>query len=127
MENYNIIAYCIYLPITFYITIVVGRICYQNGEVYLSRIINDHPDTVKAINSLLLVGYYLLNLGYAAITLSFWQQIHDIRGLIEILSGKLGTIIMFLGLMHFNNMLVTYIISKRINKNNQSSLKPSLS
>ncbi len=125
MDNYNLIAYSIYLPITFYITIVVGKTCYNNGEVYLSRIINDHPETVRSINSILLVGYYLLNLGYAAITLSFWQEIHNIAQMIEILGRKLGTIILFLGLMHFNNMLVTYVISKRINK--KSPLKTSLS
>ncbi len=122
MINYNIIGYLVYLPITFYITIHVGKVCYRNGEVYLLKIINDHTDTVKAINSLLLIGYYLVNLGYAAVTLGFWPTIDHPTLLIETISVKLGQIILFLGIMHFNNMLVTYLISlyfeKQRNKNN---------
>jgi len=125
MENYNIIGYCIYLPITFYITIVVGKICYTHGEIYLSKIINDKPEIVSSINRILLVGYYLLNLGYATITLSFWHKIINMATLIETLSTKLGIIILFLGVMHVNNMLVTYMLSKKINKH--SSFKTFLS
>ncbi|MCW3119891.1 MAG: putative transrane protein of unknown function [Chitinophagaceae bacterium] len=125
MENYNIIGYCIYLPITFYMTIVVGKICYLHGEIYLSRIIHDKPEIVASMNKLLLLGYYLLNLGYAAVTLSFWHEVNNPAGLIAILCTKLGIIITFLGVMHVNNMLVTYLISKKLNK--QLSLKPSLS
>ncbi len=116
MNNYNIIAYSIYLPLTYYITIVVGRICYKHGEIYLLGIINDHPDLVKTINKMLLIGYYLLNLGYAAITLSFWPELTNFGGLIGTIGVKLGQIILLLGLMHYNNMAVTYFISKRINK-----------
>ena len=116
MDNYNIIGYAIYLPITFFITIVVGRICYTHGEIYLLGIINDHPDTVRFINKLLLVGYYLVNLGFAAITLSFWPLLTNFEILIGTIGYKLGQITMLLGVLHFNNMAVTYVISKRINK-----------
>ncbi len=116
MINYNIIGYLVYLPITFYITIHIGKVCYTNGEHYLARIINDHPEIVKAINSLLLLGYYLLNLGYAAITLSFWPNIDNWIVLIETIGTKLGQIILLLGVMHFNNMLMTYLIAQRINR-----------
>ncbi len=116
MINYNIIGYAVYLPITFYITIHIGKVCYINGEHYLARIINDHPETVKAINSILLTGYYLLNLGYAAITLRFWPDIDSWVTLTETISTKLGQIILLLGIMHLNNMLMTYLISLRINK-----------
>lgn len=117
--NYNIAGYMIYLPITFYITIVVGKTCYHNGEIYLLRIINDEPQAVRAINKLLLAGYYLLNLGYATLMLSFWQRINTMRDLTETLCSKLGMIILLLGVLHVNNMLLTYFISKVINKKHQ--------
>jgi hypothetical protein len=114
--NYNIIGYAIYLPVTFYITVHVGRVCYRNGEVYLNRIINDSTSTVKAINALLLTGYYLINLGYAAITLGFWPNIDSWIHLTETISTRFGQIILFLGIMHFNNMLVTYLTSRYLDK-----------
>lgn len=121
--NYNIISYFIYLSITFYITIVVGRICFNNGEVYLGRIIDGKPEMVSFINRLLLIGYYLLNLGYAALMLSFWPEIKSISEAILVLFGRIGKIVFLLGVMHYNNMLVTYLISLKLNK--QNNLKPS--
>lgn len=121
--NYNIISYFIYLSITFYITIVVGRICFNNGVVYLGRIIDGKPEMVSFINRLLLIGYYLLNLGYAALMLSFWPEIKSISEAILVLFGRIGKIVFLLGVMHYNNMLVTYLISLKLNK--QNNLKPS--
>lgn len=121
--NYNIISYFIYLSITFYITIVVGKICFNNGEVYLGRIIDGKPEMVSFINRLLLIGYYLLNLGYAALMLSFWPEIKSISEAILVLFGRIGKIVFLLGVMHYNNMLVTYLISLKLNK--QNNLKPS--
>lgn len=114
--NYNILSYSIYLPVTFYITFVVGRICFENGEVYLHRLMDEHPDTVKAMNRLLLIGYYLLNLGYAAIMLSDWPVIINLSQAFLLSFTRIGTILFILGIMHYNNMLLTYLISKRINK-----------
>lgn len=124
--NYNIPGYMIYLPVTFYITLVVGKTCYTNGEVYLMKIINDDRHTVKAINRLLLLGYYLVNLGYAAVTISYWHALHTYRDLLETLCSKLGTIILLLGILHINNILVTHLISLYLNKKHQLLRKQSL-
>lgn len=114
--NYNILAYIIYLPITFYITIFVGKICYQNGEVFILKLIQDEA-TAKAVNKLLLIGYYLLNLGFAALTLSNWSKIALWQELIEVLCTKLGQIILLLGIMHVNNILIIqFFAKKQINK-----------
>lgn len=117
--NYNIVSYLIYLLITFYVTVVVGKICYTNGEHYLMKIINDKPELVRSINSILLIGYYLLNLGYATIMLSFWPQIESLNQLICELSTKTGKILLLLGFMHYFNILITALYSIKINKQSQ--------
>ena len=114
--NYNIIAYLIYIPITFYITIYVGKVCYQNGEVFILKLI-PHEQTAKAVNKLLLIGYYLLNLGFAALTLSYWSKIGHWAALIEVLCTKLGQIILLLGIMHLNNIFsIWFFAKKQLNK-----------
>jgi hypothetical protein len=110
--NYNILAYLIYLPITFYITIYVGKVCYKNGEVFIFKLVQNEQ-TTKAVNKLLLVGYYLLNLGFAALTLSYWSKIEHWHTLIEVLCTKLGQIILLLGIMHFNNMFIIQFFAKK--------------
>jgi len=110
--NYNIIGYLVYLPVTFYITINVGKVCYQHGEIFLLQLI-EQEQTAKAVNKLLLIGYYLLNLGFATLILSYWSIIKHWSNLIEVLSTKLGLIILLLGIMHFINMFVIQFFAKK--------------
>lgn len=114
MENYNLIGYAIYLPITFYITIWVGWMCYKNGEQHLYRVFNGDMHLVKPTNKLLLTGYYLLNLGYATVVLSLWETLDTPMEVVNSLSQKLGFIILSLGLMHYFNLWATGFIAKRI-------------
>ncbi|POR26127.1 hypothetical protein BWK58_05705 [Flavobacterium columnare] len=112
-NNYNIIAYSIFLAIIFYIILVVGKICYQNGNIYVDRLIPDHSELCQQINKVLLVGYYLVNIGYAATTLITWKEIFTIEQLIEILSIKVATIAFILSFLHYSNI---YILTNYVQK-----------
>lgn len=111
--NLNIIGYCSYLIITSIIILKVGRICYENGNIYVSTLIPDHEDLCHKINQILLVGYYLLNLGYCAMTLISWDKIISITQLIEIISIKSAIIICIIAAMHYINI---YILTKYVQK-----------
>lgn len=108
--NYNITGYLIYLSITTFITLYVGWMFYSNGEVYLRNIFRDEPEFVRPINRILLAGYYLLNLGYAASTLSSWGTILSIAALLDMLAIRLGFIMIALGIIHYFNMIAVNII-----------------
>jgi len=108
--NYNIISYLIYIPIIFYIMIYVGWLFYTYGELFLFNIFND-KSLVKSINNLLLIGYYLVNLGYAIITIAYWEVINSIPDMLNTLSYHLGIVITGLALLHYNNVLcLTYLV-----------------
>ena len=113
--NYNIVAYFLYFAITFLIIVKVGRICYQNGNVFVSQLIPNHEDLCKKINHLLLIGYYLLNIGYCTMTIISWKKIGGFTQLIEIISLKTSLIILIIALMHYLNiLLLTNYIKKLI-------------
>ena len=108
--NYNIVTYSVYLPIIFFITIRIGWIFNKNGEVFLLNIFKGNTALVKNINRLLLIGYYLVNLGYAVVTISFWEKVESPIEVINTLSGVLGKIIILLAILHYNNIFwLTYI------------------
>jgi hypothetical protein len=114
--NLNIIAYVIYLTITSFIILKVGRICYQNGNIFVSQLIPNHADLCHKINQILLLGYYLLNIGYCAMTLISWNKIIQINQLIEIIALKSAIIIGAIALLHYCNIFVlTKYIQKLIN------------
>lgn len=106
-------AYCLYLLITISITWLVARTLFRNGKVFLLDIFHGNTLLSTAVNNLLLVGFYLVNIGYAVYTLQTNEPILNARQLIELLSLKIGKIILILGFMHFTNLLIFYKLRKR--------------
>jgi len=115
--NYNILTYCIYLPIIAVIMVKVGWMFYTHGEVFLLHLFQSDQTAVKPINNLLLTGYYLVNIGYAIITIAYWETIASIPQIFNTLGEHLGAIIIGLAVLHYNNVLcLNYLVkSNRIN------------
>jgi hypothetical protein len=113
--NLNIIGYIIYLSLTSIIIIKVGKLCYDNGNIFVSQLIPNHEELCHQINKTLLIGYYLLNLGYCAMTIISWEKIETANLLIEIIATKSAIIILTIGFMHYINiLLLTKYIKKLI-------------
>lgn len=114
--NFNIIGYVIYLLITSIIIIKVGEICHKNGNVYVAQLIPNHIDLCHKTNKILLLGYYLLNIGYCAMTLISWEKILSINQLIEVISVRSAIIICSIAVLHYINIFIlTKYIQKLIN------------
>ena len=111
--SYIITLYSIYLAITIILTIWVAHTLFRNGKVFLIDIFHGNKELAQAVNNLLLVGFYLVNIGYAVYTLRVEFNVTDTRQLIEELSLKVGAIILILGGMHFFNMLVFFKLRKK--------------
>ena len=84
--TFNAIGYFIYLPITGFITIVVGKSFHENGIYYIKSIVPEKK-IATSLNNLLLIGYYLVNIGYAFISIIKWEHISSSHQLIEEVSG----------------------------------------
>lgn len=114
--NLNIIGYTIYLLITTFIIVKVGKICYNNGNVYVAQLIPEHEDLCHKTNQILLVGYYLLNIGYCAMTLISWEKILSLNQLIEVISVKSAIIICSISILHYINIfIITKYLQRLIN------------
>jgi hypothetical protein len=109
----NTLAYILYLLLTYFITVHVGLRFYKNGKVYILNLLHHNEALTNFINRILLVCYYLLNLGYAAIMIRFWRTIHSWVDLFSSICIMTGRILLTLALIHFCNMTVIYILSKR--------------
>ncbi|MES2484789.1 MAG: hypothetical protein V4581_02420 [Bacteroidota bacterium] len=113
--NYNLIAYGLFFSITAYIIVVVGQICYRNGNIYVREFIPGHEDLCQRINKILLMGYYLVNIGYTATTLISWQAITSAPNLVETLAYRTSTIILILSALHYLNLfIITNYVKKLI-------------
>ena len=102
--SYNSIAYLIFFAIMIYVIGVVGWQFYTNGKFYLENIFKTEPHLVDSINKLMLLGYYLFNLGYVALSIQSWAQIYTFPELMGVIGEKAGIIIIILGIMHYLNL-----------------------
>lgn len=111
--NYNIAGYCIYLFFTFTIIVYVGQLCYKNGKVYSLQIFKGDIDLTNNTNNILLLCYYLFNLGYCLITIYSWQTLYSWKECINSVSIKAGLILMSLGALHLMNITILLFISHK--------------
>ncbi|MBP1224133.1 hypothetical protein [Flavobacterium sp. 1355] len=111
--NLNIIGYFVYLSVTIFIIMKVGKICYRNGNIYVAELIPDHTEICQKINRVLLLAYYLLNIGYCAMTLISWQKISSAAQLIETIGVRTAVIIFIISILHYLNI---FILTKYIQK-----------
>jgi hypothetical protein len=98
------IAYALYLLISVAITIWVARTLSKNGEVFLVQCFGHNAEIARSTNHLLVVGFYLVNIGFITLTLSIGAEPTTIPEAIRFLSSKVGLAVIVLGGMHFFNM-----------------------
>ncbi len=111
--NYTILSYALYMPVTISLTVWVAKTLFTNGRVFLVDIFHGNELLADSVNKLLVVGFYLINMGYAVYTLQIFGEISSIHVVIEKLSIKLGAIILILGAMHFFNLFVFFKLRRR--------------
>lgn len=111
--NYIILSYAIYMPLTIALTVWVAKTLFTNGRVFLVDIFHGDEMLADSVNRLLVVGFYLINIGYAVYTLKIFEAITSAQLVIETLSVKLGAIILILGGMHFFNLFVFFKLRRR--------------
>lgn len=105
-------VYVVYSFVSIALTVWLARTLFRNGAVFLKDVFKDTPDLADAVNRLLVVGFYLLNLGYASLLLRS-DPAPTTTAAIEILSRKLGWLLLSLGAMHFFNMYLFHRIRRR--------------
>ena len=99
-------TYAAYLLLAIPITIWVARTLHKNGRAFLVDAFHGQEGLADSVNHLLVVGFYLINLGWIVMTLRTYESIPNARRAIEMLSGKIGTVLFVLGLMHFMNLFL---------------------
>ena len=107
------ICYTSYLAISIALTVWVARTLYRSGRVFLLDAFHGNADLADSVNHLLVVGFYLINVGYIALALKTTSALATLREGIELESTKIGIVLLILGAMHFFNILVLAKMRKR--------------
>jgi len=103
---YVLTCYISYLAISIALTIWVARTLHRSGRVFLVDAFHGNTELADSVNHLLVVGFYLINVGYIAVAPRTDDALATTRGVIELESGKIGVVLLLLGVMHFFNLFV---------------------
>jgi hypothetical protein len=115
-------TYGAYAALSIAITVWVAHTLSKNGLIFLVGVFGNN-ELAKSVNHLLVVGFYLINLGWISAVLKIYERISTPVESIEALSGKMGFVLLTLGFMHFFNLMVFSIIRSQ-KKHKNDSLPP---
>ena len=101
-----ITAYAVYLAISIIMTVWVARVLHKNGRAFLADAFHGNDILTDSVNHLLVVGFYLINLGYVTRNLELQEKPATIERAVELISTKFGWVLLVLGVMHFLNIFV---------------------
>jgi hypothetical protein len=93
-----------YLAISIALTVWVARTLHRNGRVFLVDCFHGNTDLADSVNHLLVVGFYLINVGFVSLALRFGVAAANPQEALETLSTKIGLVLLVLGMMHFFNL-----------------------
>ena len=111
--NYIVITYLLYLAVSVTLTVWVAKTLHSNGRIFLVDAFHGNEPLADSINHLLLVGFYLINIGYVSLALKYGDKAANLQELLEVLSTKIGAVLLILGAMHFFNLYVFSKMRKR--------------
>ena len=102
--NDLVITYLVYLAISITLTVWVARVLFKHGGRFLVEAMGGDTGLADSWNHLLVVGFYLINLGYVAFNLKVQVPVGNAQQAIEVLASQIGLVLLVLGLMHFFNL-----------------------
>jgi hypothetical protein len=104
----------LYLLIAVNTTYFLGKSLNKHGEHFLRAIFKDQMEIVIPVNKILLIGFYLVNIGLILLFHSAQGEITDLRNSLEYLSLKIGVTYIVIAIMHYLNILVFILIESKI-------------
>jgi len=113
--NHLLLTYVIYAAAAIGLTGALARTLFSNGAIFLESVFDD-PGLARAVNRMLVVGFYMLNLGYAFLIFKTDSAATALQAT-ENLVTKIGLLLISLGVIHFANMAVIW----RIKRNSQAA------
>lgn len=108
-----VVTYTIYLAISVSLTVGAGLALSRSGRVFLRDVLGGDDALGQAVNRLLVVGFYLLMLGFVVLDMRPGGHITSVGQAAGVLSVKVGEVLLVLGALHLMNFAIFRRIRRR--------------
>ena len=105
-------VYLIYIAISVVLTVCLAAVLFRSGGVVLADAFKSRV-LAEAVNRLLVIGFFMLSLGYTFIIFRTSSDLVEPHEAVEVLVQKLGIVLLSLGAIHTVNTLSVYGIRQR--------------
>ncbi|MFW6775229.1 hypothetical protein ACOACO_13165 [Nocardioides sp. CPCC 205120] len=109
-------THLVYLAVALPVTVWVARTLLVNGTAFLTDVYEGRAQLAGSVNRLMVVGFYLLNIGFVLLLVRVGGEVRGFADMLETLSGKLGVVLLVLGVVHLANVHTFNSIRKRRNE-----------
>jgi hypothetical protein len=106
-------TYVVYLLISAVLTVWVASVLSRNGRIFLADVYNHDEHLVVAVNQLLVVGFYLINIGFVALLLQVGGEVSTAAEAVKALALRIGVVALVIGGVHMVNVAVFNVIRRR--------------
>jgi hypothetical protein len=106
--NFTLLTYLVYLPLSIGAAWIAGQSLYKNGKAFLLEVSGGKAKLANSLGRLLASGFYLLTLGYLSLYMPVAGEISSMAEMLEVLSVKLGILLLILGGTHVLVMAVLF-------------------
>src|SRR6202171_4723720 len=111
----RLIDYALYLIASVLLTVWVGNTLFRNGRPFLVSVFQEQG-LADSVNRLLVVGFYLVNFGAAALLINAGGAPASVGDMIQETVTRIGVVLLVLGAMHFFNMLIFHMTRRPLRK-----------
>ena|SRR5262252_8446750 len=108
----RLIDYLIYIVASALLTVWVGTTLFRNGRPFLVSVFKE-DGLADSVNKLLVVGFYLINFGAAALLINTGDTPPSVTDMVKQTVTRIGVVLLVLGFMHFNNLMILRAIRRR--------------
>ena len=107
----QLIDYTVYILASVFLTVWVSDTLRRNGRPFLVSVFKE-DGLADSVNRLLVIGFYLVNFGAAAILINTGGVPGSVADMLKQTVTRVGVVLLVLGFMHFNNLLVLHVIRR---------------
>lgn len=107
------LVYLCYLLISLGLVVLAGRALTRNGKLLLLDGRGGNEGPAEGLSNLLVVAFYLLALGFVALTMHAGGEVATGRQVLQLLAAKVGYVLLVLGALYLASIAVLTRLRRR--------------
>jgi hypothetical protein len=116
-----VVTYVAYLLISVGLTFLVGQVLWRSGRIFLLDALDGSDGAASGISRLNVVTFYLISLGFVALTMRTSGGSITARQAIELLVTKIGEVLLVLAALYLASIVVLTRLRRRLSVQAEAS------